>query len=889
MDSGQTLSLATERNTFKELRRDSNEIERARLSKTSLQSKFKEIKRKTSVGKRSLPKTTGQELHDLFYAPSRPSPKSLEFYQNRPRSAVSVMNSSHERTNSNSSQTSNQSNSKKIFASLEDCKRTVITMGANGKVGLNSTTPSTLNQMRCWPFKDRENAKNSSSIRTLEELQARISLLEGENAQLQRKVTEKDRIIENLNTNHKNELKAREVTIQRLQDIIDKSVGGIVSLSRPAQADRTSFIEDQFEANLTIKDTLRPKKTKTGVSAEPYNERITEYNDLSKNAKPDHVKAFILTALKSNDFVKSLENEQLNQIVECMEKKTAEPKSDIIVEGSVGERIYVLASGKVQILQSNRMIHTLSSENGGIVLGELALLYNCRRTATVRALTTCVLWSIDRHTFRQIMISTNQSQRNMHKMFLRKVSLLKNYSERKVNKIVDAMQVEEFLDGDCITRQGSFGETFYIILDGEVEVSLKQKGFIRTMVGGDYFGEMALLNEAALRTATCTAKGPVRCLTLDRDAFVKLIGNQAERRYDEHKLSTSSNGSAEPTTPIIHTHCMPCMADLRLSDLKPLGTLGVGGFGRVELIKCLRAIPSKGVKLPDSYALKVMRKDHIVETSQEKHIFNERDILFSIDSRWVIKLYRTFRDKVYIFMLLEPCLGGELWTLLRNKVNFDEKWTKFYTACCVEALSYLHSQNIIYRDLKPENLVLSSNGYPKLCDFGFAKKLRPGHKAWTFCGTPEYVPPEIILNKGHDQSADFYALGIFIYELLTGNPPFNSADAMKVYRMALKGLESFSMPLDKISRCSATIIRHLAKEFPSERLGNGRNGVNDIRRHKWFQGFDWDGLAQGSLEAPYTPKIASATDLHNFDVFDDPEDEFLDCESPDDEGWDREF
>ena len=118
------------------------------------------------------------------------------------------------------------------------------------------------------------------------------------------------------------------------------------------------------------------------------------------------------------------------------------------------------------------------------------------------------------------------------------------------------------------------------------------------------------------------------------------------------------------------------------------------------------------------------------------------------------------------------------------------------------------------------------------------------------------------------------------------------------------------MPLDKISRCSATIIRHLAKEFPSERLGNGRNGVNDIRRHKWFQvsflatfltdsqsyadtiyiqGFDWDGLAQGSLEAPYIPKIASATDLHNFDVFDDPEDEFLDCESPDDEGWDREF
>ena len=152
------------------------------------------------------------------------------------------------------------------------------------------------------------------------------------------------------------------------------------------------------------------------------------------------------------------------------------------------------------------------------------------------------------------------------------------------------------------------------------------------------------------------------------------------------------------------SHCMSCMTDVRLADLKPIGTLGVGGFGRVELVKCLRAIPSKGQRLPDSYALKVMRKgkgvwgltlcvcdtlynlDHIVETSQEKHIFNERDILYTVDSRWVIKLYRTFRDKVYIFMLLEPCLGGELWTLLRNKVSFDEKWTKFYTACCVEAL-----------------------------------------------------------------------------------------------------------------------------------------------------------------------------------------------------------
>ena len=164
------------------------------------------------------------------------------------------------------------------------------------------------------------------------------------------------------------------------------------------------------------------------------------------------------------------------------------------------------------------------TNNMGIVLGELALLYNCRRTATVRALTTCVLWFIDRNTFRNIMVSHNQTTRAKHKDFLRKVSLLKSYSDRKLHKIVDAMTIEEFQEGEGIVRQGSYGETFYIILEGTVECTKKEVGHLRTLSSGHYFGEKALLNEAAIRTASCTAVGLVRCLTLDREAFVKLIG-----------------------------------------------------------------------------------------------------------------------------------------------------------------------------------------------------------------------------------------------------------------------------------------------------------------------------------------------------------------------------
>ena len=117
------------------------------------------------------------------------------------------------------------------------------------------------------------------------------------------------------------------------------------------------------------------------------------------------------------------------------------------------------------------------------------------------------------------------------------------------------------------------------------------------------------------------------------------------------------------------------------------------------------------------------------------------------DCHFIVKLFKTFKDRKYLYMLMESCLGGELWTILRDRGNFDDSTTRFYTSCVVEAFDYLHSRGIIYRDLKPENLLLDSSGYVKLTDFGFSRKLNGGEAAWTFCGTPEYVAPEIITNK----------------------------------------------------------------------------------------------------------------------------------------------
>ena len=261
-----------------------------------------------------------------------------------------------------------------------------------------------------------------------------------------------------------------------------------------------------------------------------------------------------------------------------------------------------------------------------------------------------------------------------------------------------------------------------------------------------------------------------------------------------------------------------------------------------------------------------------------------------------IALANEFANLIFYGLLVYLNLLYLIPSFLRTKNYFNDNWARFYTGCALEALAYLHARGVVYRDLKPENLVLSPNGYAKLCDFGFAKKIgRHGDRTYTFCGTPEYVAPEIILNKGHDFTADLWALGIFIYELATGIPPFNYNDNMETYRAALRGVaqqgwgknnsQQNSENRDLVSKGTKEIILALAREQPYERLGAGRGGFNDIRRHKWFRSFDFNGLIMRTLQPPFVPKLENQFDTSLFDPFGE------DDEVPEDEmsGWDLDF
>lgn len=284
---------------------------------------------------------------------------------------------------------------------------------------------------------------------------------------------------------------------------------------------------------------------------------------------------------------------------------------------------------------------------------------------------------------------------------------------------------------------------------------------------------------------------------------------------------------------------------LKIEDFELLKVVGKGSFGKVMQVK------KKDTQR--IYALKTIRKAHIISRSEVAHTLAERSVLAQINNPFIVPLKFTFQSPEKLYFVLAFVNGGELFYHLQKEQRFDINRSRFYTAELLCALECLHGFNVIYRDLKPENILLDYSGHIALCDFGLCKlDMKDEDRTNTFCGTPEYLAPELLLGQGYTKTVDWWTLGVLLYEMLTGLPPFYDENTNEMYRKILSEPLHFPGP-EIVPPAAKDILTKLLNRKPDQRLG--ANGASEIKAHPFFHSIDWRKLLMRKYEPTFKPNV----------------------------------
>eukprot|EP00035_Acanthoeca_spectabilis_P034884 m.31367 g.31367 ORF g.31367 m.31367 type:complete len:520 (-) comp6924_c0_seq1:1863-3422(-) len=343
-------------------------------------------------------------------------------------------------------------------------------------------------------------------------------------------------------------------------------------------------------------------------------------------------------------------------------------------------------------------------------------------------------------------------------------------------------------------------------------------------------------------------------------------------------------------------------------DFEPIKTIGRGAFGEVKLVQ--------KKDTGQIFAMKILRKADMLEKDQVAHVKAERDILVEADCTWVVRMHYSFQDASNLYLVMEFLAGGDMMTMLIRFDTFDEETTQFYIAETVLAIDTVHQLGFIHRDIKPDNLLLDSKGHVKLSDFGLCTGLKAAHRtdfyrgmladgtskkkevdsksrlmnwrknrrhmAFSTVGTPDYIAPEVFTQSGYDQMCDWWSLGVIMFEMLVGYPPFCSDSPQETYQKVMAWRETLVLPPEcTVSSEAEDLVRQLCTES-KRRIG--RNGTEEIKAHPFLQGVDWDGIR--SQKAPIDPQVKSMDDTSNFDQFEEANPSWSGPRDPDkDKDW----
>ena len=434
----------------------------------------------------------------------------------------------------------------------------------------------------------------------------------------------------------------------------------------------------------------------------------------------------------------------------------------------------------------------------------------------------CILAEIDFNKFKETVggdLNEAQTKSNQLASF-ENVPMFRILSDDKIEFLQNHLQVEKFANGKKIITQGEVGDKLFIIKKGRVDFFVNSR-YIRSLNDGEEFGEKSLILSTEKRSATAIANGEVTCYTLTAEVFKSILEPNLYE-YFTNKIFLEDN-------------------TIELKDLDNVKELGSGNFGSVNLVR--------NKKNKFMYAIKALNLEQVKLENLEECVEVERDVLLKIDHPFIMKMVKYLKNDLYIFFINEYIKGKELWEVIRDIGLLNKEQTQYYGGSILLAIDYLHKQKIIYRDIKPENVMVSIKGYIKIIDFGTVKEIKD--RTSTIIGTSHYMAPEITKGEGYSFQVDIWSIAICMYEFFCGKLPFGEdyEDPMDIYRAVSQ--EELTFPNFVKDEKFMNLMNKMLKKNPTNRLWK----FKQIKEDPYFNDFDWNKLISLSYPPPYKLKM----------------------------------
>jgi len=568
-------------------------------------------------------------------------------------------------------------------------------------------------------------------------------------------------------------------------------------------------------------------------------------NDLKDALGKDYIDVilycFFRNSVDKSDYLKIIFNENILQEIF---------KNFKIKIYSKGEKIYQPSSQDKLKINNKRMIvviegsiykesnDELIAEKGKIIGEEIFKDYNNTLPEDLIAHPDCISLEASILSLSKVMkIDLNQEKPlNLINRIgkLKKLSLFKNLSEKTLELVASKLKKVKFDENKIIVNEDTIGDTFYLISKGRVRIT-KNGIYIRDLDSGNCFGENVLLLSNVKRTATVISIDKVVCYVLSKSDFDIILEDKTMKKYLLKKFALQDTS-------------------ITLKDLHYIKFLGKGKFGSVSLVHNHKNI----------YAIKaISRKSVEKQKILAKYFVNERRVMLSLDHPFIIKMVKSMKNDLFCFLLIEYVEGKSLDDYLSSRMQKKNIFeTQFYIGSMLLMLEYLQKKFIAHRDIKPANIMIDTNGYLKMIDFGTAKVLTDYTS--TVIGTPHYIAPEILQGKGYSLSCDFWSVGICMYEIFYGIYPFgNSAnEVIEIYKEIL--YKDISFPNDN---AKFTNLNNFCKDLLNKKVNLRICNVSNLKTKSFFDNFDFEELKDFKIQPPFLP---TSNDLSEFLKNDNP-------------------